>query len=447
MGKLTLNNLRKTIYYLQKNGFKNTILAAAERLQKKEQDDYTYQAPSRQVLGGQREHIWKNPILFSIVVPVYHTPEKYFCEMVESVLCQTYPYFELILADAGKERHLEVLAKQYQDSRIRYIKLEKNAGIAENTNEGLKAAKGEYIVLLDHDDLLTEDALYEIAAARETALKAGADPVLLYSDEDKCSGDAAYFYDPHFKKDYDQDLLLTNNYFCHLTAVKGETAKEIGFRKAYDGAQDFDFVLRITAETAKENIIHVPKILYHWRCHIDSTAGNPKSKGYAYEAGKAAVEDYVNRKGWKAEVTHLKHLGFYRINYQQDIFVSRKEVGAVGGRILNRKKKIAGGMMNMDGKVIYEGLLDGFSGYVNRAALVQQAPVLDIRCMRLNPACVQIFEAITGLPVITKTDGRVDWEQLPEGTDYVNLSRALSQALQKAGYILLWDPELVEYMK
>ena len=115
MGKLNLDNLRKTVYYLKKNGIKSTVLAAAERLQKKEYDDYTYTSPSAEELEAQRQRIWDNPIKFSIVVPVYHTPEKYFRELMDSVLGQTYPYFELILADAGKDRQLKGVAESYGD--------------------------------------------------------------------------------------------------------------------------------------------------------------------------------------------------------------------------------------------------------------------------------------------------------------------------------------------
>ena len=159
MSKINKDNLRKTIYYLKKNGWKDTLLAAWERLQKKEQDDYTYKTSCPALLQKQRQRVWENPVVFSIIVPVYHTPEKYFCEMVESVLQQTYPYFELILADAGEDEKLRAVAEKYGDARVRYFKLPGNEGIAENTNQGIRLATGDYIALFDHDDLLTADAL------------------------------------------------------------------------------------------------------------------------------------------------------------------------------------------------------------------------------------------------------------------------------------------------
>lgn len=441
MKKINKDNLRKTLYYLKKNGWRNTLLAAAERLQKGETDSYSYCEPDSRVLQHQRERQWKAPVMFSIVVPVYHTPEKYFCQMVESVLQQTYPYFELILADAGADDRLKHLAEQYGDSRIRYIKLAENAGIAENTNQGIMQSLGAYIALFDHDDLLAPDALYEMA---EAAMEKK--PVLIYTDEDKCDGEGKRFYDPHYKQDYNQDLLLTNNYICHFTAVRADVAKERLLRKAFDGAQDFDFVLRVTGACEPEQIVHIPKVLYHWRCHVDSTAANPESKRYAYEAGKRAVEDYIRTRGWNAEASHLKHLGFYRVDYKEDIFKIRPEIGALGGRLLDKKRKLAGGMMNENGEVAFRGLRDGYSGYVNRAALVQQAEALDIRCIRLQPACRELLEQHAGVPYREMEAGNFDWSVLPADTDYVQLSLKVSRALKDAGFVLLWDPRQREFL-
>ena len=459
MGKLNLDNLRKTVYYLKKNGIKSTVLAAAERLQKKEYDDYTYIPLSAEELKAQRQRIWDIPVKFSIVVPVYHTPEKYFRELMESVLGQTYPHFELILADASNDEQLKGLAESYSDARVRYIKLQENAGISENTNQGILQAKGDYVALLDHDDLLTTDALYEMASAVRSAREAAAGdvigsktsglPVLMYSDEDKCNGEGNVFYEPHFKQDYNEDLLLTNNYFCHFTAIRTDVAKNLLLRRQFDGAQDFDLVLRVTGEAMKEvqavngsrhnRIVHIPKVLYHWRCHTGSTAANPESKRYAYEAGKRAVEAYVKQKGWNAEVSHLKHLGFYRVDYKEDIFEVRKEIGAVGGRVL-RKGRIVGGMMDAQGNVSFAGLKNGYSGYVNRAVLVQQAEALDVRCMRLSPVCRNIIQEKIGLSECFAEDGTFLWKKSPKNTEYVDISLKMSRIIREAGYVLLWDP-------
>lgn len=435
MGKLNKDNLRKTIYYLKKNGLKNTIYAMTERLQKKDTDSYTYMAPSEEELKEQRERLWKAPVTFSILVPVYHTPEKYMQELLESVKAQTYPFFQLILLDAGERAEcreiIEKLVNDCKDERIQYYKLNENVGIAENTNVGLEYATGEYIALLDHDDLLTPDALYEMAKAIEAANEQGTELLMLYSDEDKCDGEVKYFYEPHFKKDFDKELLLTNNYICHFTAIKAEVFRELKLRGEYNGAQDFDLVLRV-AEKCKENsklVCHIPKVLYHWRCHDTSTAANPASKMYAYEAGKRAVEDCIEKRGLKAHVEHMKHLGFYRVVYEEDIFTQRPEIGAVGGSILDKHSKIIGGMQDVRGKVIYEGLRKGFSGYMNRAVLVQEAEVLDIRCMRINPACEGLVSGYL-LEQASKPEKEIQ-----------ELNQKVCAILREAGYTLVWDPE------
>lgn len=467
MGKLNKDNFRKTIYYFQKNGLKNTLYAVRERLQKKETDNYTYVPVAEEELAKQRARIWEKPVCFSIVVPVYHTPEKYFQEMVESVLNQTYPYFQLILADAGagaesiqrlqngenitqgvKSNIPEFLKKYNADERICYIPLEANVGIAENTNVGIDAATGDYIALFDHDDLLTPDALYEMADRLEKERCRGIELQLLYTDEDKCNSDASRFYEPHYKPDFNLDLLLTNNYICHFTAVKAELMKELKLRGEFNGAQDFDLVLRVAGRVLDDmqKIGHVAKVLYHWRCHDASTAGNPASKRYAYEAGKRAVEEFVRNRGWKAKVAHLKHLGFYRIEYEEDIFKTRPEIGAIGGRILDKKGKLCGGMMAADGEIFEEGLPDGFSGYVNRAALVQQAEALDLGLFCLNPACRILFEETLGIPYVTLEGeklARFDCRGL-EVSKRKELSLKIGEALRKQGYCLLWDPDWVE---
>ncbi len=478
MGKLSKDNIKKTIYYLQKNGLKNTLYAVAERLQKHDTDSYTYIAPKESVLRVQRESSWEKPVSFSILVPLYHTPKAYFMEMVKSVLSQTYPYFQLVLLDAGEEKKeadtagvgtkaapkeiegignkaaadgvtLAGLAARFNDDRICYHKLSENRGIAENTNAGLEYAVGDYIALLDHDDMLTADALYEFAAAIEEGKKRGIELQMLYSDEDKCDGDGLEFYEPHYKPDFNLDLLLTNNYICHFTAVKAELFKELQLRSEFNGAQDFDLVLRVAGKLLdkQEQICHIPRVLYHWRCHRDSTAANPASKTYAYEAGKRAVEDFVAERGWKAHVEHLKHLGFYRVIYEEEFFSQRPDIGAVGGSLLNGAGRLVGGMRRTSGEVVYEGLKHGFSGYMNRAVLVQQAEALDIRCMLVNPACKEVFKkGLQEMDLTLEDYKKIESNSsLPQReTDLTRVSLKVSKALREAGYGLVWDPQWIK---
>ena len=185
--------------------------------------------------------------------------------------------------------------------------MENNAGISENTNEAIKMATGEFIMFSDHDDTLAPNALFEIV--KEMNEHPGTDVV--YTDEDKVTMDGKRYFDPHFKPDFNLDMLRCNNYICHIFVVKREILEQVGMlRKEFDGAQDFDFILRCCEKA--ENIRHVAKILYHWRNHPASTAGNPESKMYAYEAGRNAVQAHYDRIGMKAEVSMTEQWGRYR---------------------------------------------------------------------------------------------------------------------------------------
>lgn len=268
---------------------------------------------SGKALEQQRRAGRGGELKFSVLVPVYRTSEPFLRAMLESVLNQTYENLELCLADgSGEDDSCREIIETYvrKDPRIRYEKLAQNGGIAGNTNAALFMAEGDYICLLDHDDLLAENALYELFRM----LQLHPDMDVVYTDEDKVDFEGKRHFQPHFKPDFNLELLRSNNYICHLFCVKRTLALETGgFRKACDGAQDYDFILRCTEGAGK--IGHVPKILYHWRCHTASTAANPESKTYAYEAGKKAVEDHLSRCGIAGKVECTANPGFYRVHY------------------------------------------------------------------------------------------------------------------------------------
>ncbi len=438
MGKINKANLKKTIYYLKRNGIKNTWYAAKERMEEGKKQVYRYDALTEEELQRQR---LTNPGFngkISIVVPTYHTPPQYLCEMIDSVLLQTYPCWELILADASEDDSVKAIVGSYTDERIRYVKLEENAGIAQNTNQALQYVTGEYIGLLDHDDLLTADALYEMA------FEIGKGAKFLYSDEDKCNENKTEYFDVNFKENFNLNLLLSNNYICHFMVMESSLMKKLAFRPEYDGAQDYDLVLR-SAEALvgqEERIVHIPKVLYHWRCHSGSTAENPQSKQYAYEAGLRALQDFADRQGWQAKAEHLKHLGFYRLRFQTDIFDNRQKLGAVGGSV-QVKGRIQGGRMTEEGLVLYEGLPVAYSGYMHRAVLTQDAQALDVRCIKVREECIPIFEKITG--VTYEEDSRTSLfnaKKLSGDTDWKTIGLALGNALREAGYQLMYDPEI-----
>lgn len=447
MGRLNLANWKKAIYYLHRNGLKNTVYAAAERLEGRG-EDYCYKEPGAKELEAQRHREWKKRPVFSILVPAYRTPIKYLEELLESVERQTYTSWELVIADATEDDSVERAVRLWEDGRrplkdggrLKYHRLEQNGGISENSNQALKLVGGDYVGLLDHDDVLTPDALYRMAEAIEEA-PGGLSPLLLYSDEDKCNQDRTGYYEPHFKTDFNLDLLLSNNYICHFLVMERELIRTLGFRGEYNGAQDYDLVLRAVSRILKEEgrILHVPAVLYHWRCHSASTAENPQSKQYAYEAGRRALQDMADRMGWRAEAVHLKHLGYYRLCYDPELLSVRRDVGAVGGRLLCGGR-LRAGAYTREGELMYEGLKKGYSGYMHRGALLQDVDAVDIRLMRLSPQCCGLFEQLAGVPYVT-SEGYFDWRTLPGGTDTRALSLKLGSELRKAGYRVCWDPD------
>ena len=262
----------------------------------------------KRTLRRQKHAAFAQKPLISIVIPLYCTPLPYLKELLESVRRQSYENWQLCLADGSPDdKAKEFIEKHYgREKRIVYRKLEENGGISVNTNEAVALATGEYLMLCDHDDTLEPDALYEIVKAINDT---GAD--VLYTDEDKVSMDGRHYFDPNFKPDFNLFRLRENNYICHIFVVKKSLTDETGLlRSEFDGAQDFDFILRCCEKAQK--ITHIPKVLYHWRCHMDSTAADPSSKAYAYEAGRKAVREHYQRLGIDAKVEMTERPGWYR---------------------------------------------------------------------------------------------------------------------------------------
>lgn len=372
--------------YFQKHGLRALFKKSVHKIQNI-QDDYDYNEWYKKVritdeeLAKQRESAadFAMQPTFSIVIPVYATPEKFLRRMLDSIREQTYPKFEVCLVDAtpyAKIQHdpaqgrtpQEVLAEYAAaDSRFRYATLTENLGIAENTNAAIRMATGDFIVLADHDDELEPQALYECVRA----INAHPDVQVLYSDEDKVDFEDIYYFEPHFKTDFNPDLLRSVNYICHLFVARrslldaiAETAadgQKIYERSAYDGAQDYDLILRATEKAqameqarlascanasagnavtnpqpaiaaaldphdqallrqgrfTSSNIIHIPMVLYHWRAHQASTAQHPEAKLYAFEAGARAVYDHCKRIGLPVKkVEQGITYGFYHPIYE-----------------------------------------------------------------------------------------------------------------------------------
>ena len=253
-------------------------------------------------------------IKFSILVPVYNTPEEYLMQMIESVLAQSYGNYQLCIADGSDKKHKNVgrICKGYTDydSRVCYRKLKKNGGIADNTNAAWDMADGDYIILFDHDDLLHPEALYEVyKAVKETGAE------YIYTDEmvfyNKYMTDVIY----HLKPDFSPDYLRGLNYICHLSAFSSKLAERVGrFRPECDGSQDYDMALRLSE---KANMVyHLPKVLYFWRSHPGSVASGIEAKTYCLDSAKKALRDHLERIGMAGTVEDSEFASAYRIRYE-----------------------------------------------------------------------------------------------------------------------------------
>ena len=446
--------IKKGIQCLKDYGVRELLVRVIERKKRQEipyDAWYQKQKIDKQEWMRQRQEAsdWKDAPMVSICVPLYKTPEKFLYEMIDSVCNQTYENWQLCLADGSPGEELKsVIEKQYpSEKRIRYKHLDANLGIADNTNAAFALAEGEWIGLLDHDDILAPEALYESMKAikRESA-------EAVYSDEDKITEDLVRHFDPHFKPDYNIDLLRSNNYITHFFVVKREIVEQVGgFCKDFDGSQDYDFILRCTTKAKKT--AHVPRILYHWRTSENSTAENPASKMYAFEAGKRAIETHLQKEGIAASVHYTRGLGFYQVKYEpnsaeeiaiisvgndsvesvmKQIAEEKKNyvlllskgvetptdedlnellshcqqdgVATMGPKLVDKKKKIysAGRIFggNLAIKDVYVGLPSHYYGYMHRAST-------QIAYSALHPACVLIkkeaYEAVGGMDVSYKT--------------------------------------------
>lgn len=433
--------IAKTIRYAKRNGIKAAYYAAIERVDHKHTDALTKKALAytgcrewssagacandfekktifdNHAKQDNKEHSDKEFVsyqpLISIVVPTYETKEKFLRELLDCVIRQTYTNWELIIADASKSDAVEKIVDEVKKNAgfsglIKYKHLDENKGISDNTNVAIDEACGDYIALLDHDDLLTLDALEKMVERLQAPDVDDMQTVIaVYSDEDKCDTDGNRFYEPYFKPDFNLDLLLSNNYICHFLMVRADAMKALKLRAKYDGAQDYDLVLRLALLTEEGNmqILHTPSILYHWRCHEESTAINTDSKRYAYDAGREALKDYYAKKGMSDQVivTDSEHLGFYKTTYVPDIFAVRKDVAATCGRVIKDGIVIASPNQMFDGLRIYS------SGYMHRADLYMDVTTYDERSLKVRP----------------------------------DLDVDLSEALRK-GMKLVYDPKMVE---
>lgn len=290
--------------YYQQFGLKQTVRRALEKLGGKEV--WTYEAfrrryfPDKKELNRQRKEQFVYEPLFSIVVPLYKTPLPYLEDLIRSIQAQTYGKWELYLSDgSGKESSLKEVLRNYarKEKRIHIIENDCRLNISDNTNRALEQADGDYVVFVDHDDTLAPDALYECVKV----LNREPDVEVIYTDSDKLSENGKRYSEPCFKPDFNMELLRCQNYICHLTVIQKRFLDKVGYLNSdYSGVQDYDHILRCVERTNR--IVHIPKILYHWRMCPGSVAVDTDNKPYTYELFQKILREHYDRMGIQAEV-------------------------------------------------------------------------------------------------------------------------------------------------
>ncbi|MFH1080936.1 MAG: glycosyltransferase [Pseudomonadota bacterium] len=311
---------RKALRIMEREGWRGVWYTFEERfhladreLYERWQRRHRLTAKDRDRIRSETEKLTRRPLI-SILLPVYNTDEIWLRKCLDSILVQLYPCWELCIADdASTAPHVRPILEEYRagDGRIKIVFRENNGHISAASNSALSLATGEYIALLDHDDELTPDALYEIAAF----ISRQPDADMIYTDEDKIDVRGRR-HSPFFKPDWSPDTFLSLMYTCHLAVFRTALVRQIGgFREGFEGSQDYDLVLRLTEHT--EKICHIPRVLYHWRSIPDSSAANFQSKSYAQDAGLRAIREALQRRGEDAHVEPIGGLsGRYRVRYR-----------------------------------------------------------------------------------------------------------------------------------
>ena len=316
---LTFANIKQGLYCIYHYGPKATIA----RYRRKEENYSLYKEwqddnyPTEAEIKAQRAVKFEQNPLISIIIPAYNTPIKFLKDLLDSLRAQTYQNYEVCIAD-GNSQNADKIKKALEShkisKKIKYVKLDENLNIVGNSNAALKLATGDFVALLDHDDALPAWSLFEVVKV----INENPDADFIYSDEDKFDEADKPRVNPHFKPDFSPDYLRTCNYICHFSVFKKSLMDELGgFREGFDGSQDHDLVLRASEKAQK--IIHIPKVLYHWRAHRGSVAGGGiGAKPYAIEAGIKAVQSHIDRIGLKGKVTSFGGVTAYKVVYEVD---------------------------------------------------------------------------------------------------------------------------------
>lgn len=461
---------------IKKHGIRGFVIKTVEKRKDPEECFYRMawhmKLVSEEQWKIQRNTTFDEMPMISVAVAAYETPEPFMEALIASLQRQSYQNWQLCIADGSITDRVAHVAEHYQgqDSRICYLRLKKNGGISENMNAAAAMAEGSFVGFLDHDDMLAADALYEVVRMINSHM----DCDVIYTDEDKVNAEGNRHFCAHRKLDFNQELLRHYNYICHFLVVRRRIFEQVGgFRKEYDGSQDYDLLLRLAEQ--KKRFYHINKILYHWRVHPGSTAGNALHKDYAYDAGKRALEDYVKRNQIAAQVQEIRGEQSYGLRYelkgqkltvvdyqhsmenmkelmedisteyvllydgskmkepsekqQQELlrYTTTGEYGMVGARLaLGRRLVSAGLLVDEIGWTVYQfGWMPAyFKGPFNRAVIPQNVLALPLDCFLI----------------------RCDlWRQMEDlWTEGYNLDIALKvgDRVRQAGYEVVLDAEL-----
>ena len=358
------------------------------------------------------------PPFFSIFIAVREPDLKLFRATLTSVLEQTYGSFELYILDHGISDQVRDVIGWYREKRLRYLDVSDGNGPSAMYNRAAAQAEGDYILRLECGDLLTRDALFEAALAVMQT-----DAEILYADEDRRDARGKNFSDPWFKPDFSIDYLYAVDYMSRMLIVRRSLFLALRFREGYEEAPEYDLVLR----APKSGIHHIPRIL----CHVYQK-GNPLAE--EIECRKRALEDYFRVRNIRAAVRPSRLPGIMEIQYIPDIFSARPMVGIVGGKVLDGRHRIIGGMLNERGNLLFEGWDEAAEGPRMIAQTTRNAWSVDVRCMKVRPELQGLYEEVFGYSY----EGHV----MHSGDRLGALSREFCSRVREMGYTIVWNPML-----
>ena len=358
------------------------------------------------------------PPLFSIFLAVREPDLKLFQSTLTSVLEQTYGEYELYILDQGISGQVRDVIAWYREERLHYLDVSDGTGAAGVCNRAAAQAAGDYVMRLGCGDLLTKDALFEAALAVMQT-----DAEILYTDEDRRDARGRHFSDPYFKPDFSLDYLYAADFVSRLLIMRRSLFLALRFREEYECAPEYDLMLR----APKSGIHHIPRIL----CHV-CPKGSPSAE--AMDARKRALDDYFHVRGVRAKVRPPRTGQIMEIEYIPDIFTARKMVGVVGGKVLDEKHRIIGGMEDERGNVLFEGWDEAEDGPRMIARTVQNAFAVDVRCMKVREELYGLYEEVFGCSY----EGHV----MHGDENYHLLSRDFCRRVREMGYDIVWNPAL-----